>query len=91
LAWRLGWCDREILDEQTEVLRALELPTKLREVAEPVPEPDIASLTEIMLRDKKRKGSIIRFALPKRLGETAITDFPVPDDLIADAWVFVLR
>jgi len=91
LAWRLGWCDREILDEQTEVLRALELPTKLREAAEPVPEPDIASLTEIMLRDKKRKGSIVRFALPKRLGETAITDFPVPDDLIADAWVFVLR
>jgi 3-dehydroquinate synthetase len=44
-----------------------------------------------MLRDKKRKGSIIRFALPKRLGETAITDFPVPDDLIADAWIFVLR
>ncbi len=91
LAWRLGWCDREVLDEQSEVLRALELPTKLKEVSEPVPEPDIATLTETMQRDKKRKGSLVRFALPKRFGETAVTDFPIPDDLIADAWAFVLR
>lgn len=91
LAWRLGWCDREVLEGQTEVLQALELPTKLKEISEPVSEPDIASLTEIMLRDKKRKGNIVRFALPKRFGETAVTDFPIPDDLIADAWAFVLR
>jgi len=91
LAWRLGWCERELLDEQTEVLRALELPTKLKEVPEPVPEPDIASLTNAMERDKKRQGTLVRFALPKRFGEVAVTDFPIPDDLIADAWAFVLR
>ncbi len=91
LAWRLGWCERELLDEQTEVLRALELPTKLKEVVEPVPEPDIASLTNAMQRDKKRQGLLVRFALPKRFGEVAVTDFPIPDDLIADAWAFVLR
>ncbi len=91
LAWRLGWCEREILDEQTEVLQALELPTKLKEVSGPVPEPDLETLTEIMQRDKKRKGSLLRFALPKRFGEISITDFPVPDDLVTDAWSFVLR
>ncbi len=90
LAWRLGWCEREVLDEQTEVLQALELPTKLKEVSEPIPEPDIKTLTEIMQRDKKRKGSLLRFALPKRFGEISITNFPVPDELIADAWLFVL-
>ncbi|MGQ9462656.1 MAG: 3-dehydroquinate synthase [Candidatus Fervidibacter sp.] len=91
LAWRLGWCDREVLDAQIDVLRALELPTKLKEVAEPILAPEIAPLMEIMQRDKKRKGSVVRFALPKRLGEVGVTDFPVPDDLLADAWVFVLR
>ncbi|MCS7187782.1 MAG: 3-dehydroquinate synthase, partial [Armatimonadota bacterium] len=91
LAWRLGWCDREVLDGQTEVLRALELPTKLKEVSEPVPEPDIATLSETMQRDKKRKGNIVRFALPKRFGETSVTDFPIPEELLADAWAFVLR
>lgn len=91
LAWRLGWCDRELLEAQTDLLRALELPTKLKEVVEPVSEPDIAALLEIMLRDKKRKGGVVRFTLPKRLGETATTDFPIPEDLIADAWAFVLR
>ncbi len=91
LAWRLGWCEREVLEEQTEVLRALELPTKLKEAPVSVSSPDIATLTQIMLRDKKRKGALVRFALPKRLGETKVTDFPVPDELIADAWAFVLR
>lgn len=91
LAWRLGWCDREVLDAQIDVLRALELPTKLKEVAEPISAPDIAPLMEIMQRDKKRKGSVVRFALPKRFGEVGVTDFPVPDNLIADAWAFVLR
>ncbi|MCS7191859.1 MAG: 3-dehydroquinate synthase [Armatimonadetes bacterium] len=91
LAWRIGWCDREVLDEQIEILRSLELPTKLKEVSEPIFEPDIATLAEIMQRDKKRKGSLLRFALPKRFGETATTDFPVPDDILADAWMFVLR
>ncbi len=91
LAWRLGWCDREVLEAQREVLQALELPTRLKEVSAPVPEPDIPTLIAFMQRDKKRKGSLIRFALPKGLGETAVTDFPIPDDLLVDAWAFVLR
>ncbi len=89
LAWRLRLCDREVLEQQTEALRKLELPTKLNELpSPPAVREDI--LIAAMLRDKKRLGKTVRFALPKRIGEVVITTEPVPESLIADAWAFVL-
>ena len=90
LAWRLGLCDREVLERQTDVLRKLELPTHLSQVPD-APTVTIDTLMAAMGRDKKRQGATLRFALPKRLGEVTITDTPVPETLLTEAWEFVLH
>lgn len=91
LAWRLGLCEKGVLEQQTEVLRKMELPTKLSEAPFRMPMPSPDELNAIILRDKKRLGKIIRFALPKRIGEVVVTSEPVPDQLITETWQFVLR
>jgi 3-dehydroquinate synthase len=88
LAWRLGLCDREVLERQTEVLRKLDLPTRLPQVPD-APSVTLDTLMAAMGRDKKRRGATLRFALPKRLGEVTITDAPVPETLLTEAWEFV--
>ncbi len=90
LAWRLGLCDRDVLERQTDVLRKLELPTHLSQVPD-APTVTIDTLMAAMGRDKKRQGATLRFALPKRLGEVTITDTPVPETLLTEAWEFVLH
>lgn len=90
LAWRLNLCDREVLERQTQVLRRLGLPTRLTELPD-APTVSVDGLMAAMWRDKKRRGSVLRFALPKRIGEITVTNEPIPEPLLQEGWAFVLQ
>lgn len=67
LAVRLGVCDPALEPRLAALLSALGLPVQ----APPV-EPEV--LWEAMAADKKRRGGVVRFVLPVRLGEVIIQD-----------------
>ncbi len=89
LSWRLGLCERSVVDLLEEVVRSLDLPARLSDAA--VPTPDLDTLLNYMSRDKKRKGGTLRMALINNIGNPLIYEEPITDKLIGDAWSYVLR
>ncbi len=78
LAVRLGACDPGLEPRLVRLLGLLGLP-----VRGPAVEPDV--LWQAMAADKKRRGGVVRFVLPVRLGEVTIHDGISREDFCA-AW-----
>jgi len=67
LAERQGLIPRDLTERQRDLLTRFALPTK------PLHWP-VDQLLEVMRRDKKARDGSLRFVLPRRLGEAALTD-----------------
>jgi 3-dehydroquinate synthase len=77
LAQRLNLIGADFVTRQTNLLRALNLPTAL-----PTSWP-VDELLTVMRRDKKAVSGRLRFILPTRLGEVKLFD-DVPEPLVRD-------
>jgi 3-dehydroquinate synthase len=76
LAQRLGWIDAALTRRLGALLERFGLPT-----AAPGLDPD--ALLDAMTRDKKNCAGAVRFVLPRRLGDVALTDAAARDDVRA--------
>lgn len=63
LSEKLGLAEAGLAEEITQTLLALELPTELPDTI------DRQGLVQTLQMDKKRKGGLVKFALPIRIGE----------------------
>jgi len=67
IALSLDMCYKSVVDEITSILELYSLPTTIPA------DTDLDKLMKIMHGDKKAKGNIINFILPKSIGEVAIS------------------
>ena len=70
-AVRLGYCDKEALQNLILLLQKTNLPTACSYTA--------SELASAALADKKRKGDTITLAIPYGIGDTRLTDMPITD------------
>ena len=78
LARRLGKIDQVFVDRQRTLLQAVKLPVT-------VDRADVAELINVMRRDKKNTGNIIRFILPTRIGHVELVSDAIDEKLIAES------
>ena len=71
LAHQMGLCDAAVPGRVEQVIGAYGLPTSLSALRS---KPSAAQFLETIQVDKKAKGGKVRFVLPKKIGEVAITD-----------------
>ena len=74
LAERLGMIGPDLFQRQQNLLKALELPTKL-------PKLDISSMLAVMRHDKKAQAGQLRFVLPRSLGHVELVG-GVPGEIV---------
>ncbi|RMF38948.1 MAG: 3-dehydroquinate synthase [Planctomycetota bacterium] len=77
LACKLGRIDQSLVDRQRSLLRALGLPTSIRDI-------DPTAMWEAMQHDKKVAHGQLRFILPTRLGHVELVS-DVPRSLVLSA------
>ena len=77
LAIDLGLSDETLLQRQTDLLNACQLPTRL-------PEADPVTMLPVMMRDKKVAHGELRFILPTQLGSVQLVG-EVSDDAVVKA------
>ncbi|MCO8121884.1 3-dehydroquinate synthase [Stieleria sp. TO1_6] len=65
LAIGLGRCDQDLLDRQTDLLTACQLPITF-------PQADIDAMLPVMMRDKKVAHGKLRFILPNKIGSVQL-------------------
>jgi len=70
LAHRSGLCDAAVPEKVERLLRDYGLPTGLASIR---PRPPAQALLDAVQVDKKAEGGAVRFVLPTRIGEVAIT------------------
>ena len=79
-----GLIEREDADRVRRVLAALSLPVRFADLPDLPPEARRADrLGEIMARDKKARGGVVRFVLPTNLGHVAVFDDVTGDQVAA--------
>lgn len=70
LAQKTGMCDASLPDRVEALIKSFGLPTGLSALAR---RPSAAELMDTMQIDKKAEGGKVKFVLPKKIGEVAIT------------------
>lgn len=65
LAFRLNWCEQDLLDRQTALIADCGLPTEF-------PDADGDAMLPVMARDKKVEHGRLRFVLPRRIGHVEL-------------------
>ncbi|MDA8423706.1 MAG: 3-dehydroquinate synthase [Nitrospiraceae bacterium] len=70
LAHKTGLCDQSVPDRVETLIRSYGLPTDLSALSR---KPSSAELMATMQIDKKAEGGKVKFVLPKKIGEVAIT------------------
>jgi len=74
LAIQLGLCDAELLERQTNLLKACRLPITF-------PAADVAAMMPVMMRDKKVAHGKLRFVLPTKIGAVSLVGDVEPDQV----------
>jgi shikimate kinase/3-dehydroquinate synthase len=75
VAQAMGLCAQEFTERVEAVIRAFGLPTEI-----PTVEPE--AVWQAMSLDKKKRGSRLRFVLPRALGDVVITEKVDPDTVL---------
>lgn len=88
MAHKLGVCAQDVVDEQLELLKRVGLPTSLSEAGITNITPE--QIYEAMALDKKRRGKMLRFILPREIGSAFMTSEPIPDEVVMEAIASVL-
>ncbi len=70
LAHRTGLCDASVPDRVEKLIKSYGLPTDLSALSR---KPTVVELMNTMRIDKKAEGGKVKFVLPKRIGEVAVT------------------
>jgi len=70
LAQKTGICDAAVPDRVEALIRAYGLPTDLSRLSR---KPAVTELMDTMQVDKKAEGGKVKFVLPKKIGEVAVT------------------
>jgi 3-dehydroquinate synthase len=70
LAHRMGHCDAEAPEKAEKLISEYGLPTSLAVLKR---RPSVTEIMDVMQVDKKAEGGKVRFVLPLRIGEVAIT------------------
>jgi 3-dehydroquinate synthase len=77
IALELGLCSSQLTRRQRALLTAFGLPG-------PLPEVDVEAVLTAVPRDKKRRGSSVRWVLPRELGRAEV-GWEVPAEVVAKA------
>ncbi len=75
LACSLGWVDEQFVRRQSELLDALQIPSRF-------PADRHAEMMEVMRSDKKAVAGRPRFVLPVRMGAVELTDQVEPEQVV---------
>lgn len=82
LAGELKLCSQQVLQQLTQLLQAVGLPTREPKL------PPADRLMTFMQSDKKVANQRLRLVLPTKIGQVTLRD-DVPDHLIHQAWQFI--
>ncbi len=77
IALGLGLCRPGLTRRQTALLTAFGLPG-------PLPDVDVGAVLAAVPRDKKRRGGIVRWVMPRELGQAEV-GWEVPEEVVAEA------
>ena len=84
LSVRIGWCSEEVLHRQRRLLQLLGLPTRVQDA-----KLSAQAIYDAMALDKKRRGKLLRFVLPERIGGVRLTEEPIPEQLVMESINFI--